>query len=354
MNEKIKILMVVTRLTNTDGVTSFALNICKNINHEKFELEFISHGNPDSHILTEIINYGGKIHVFPSLSLKNLSKIKLSFLKLLNENHFHVIHCNLPNISFLYLGLAKKYNVPIRIIHSHATKLADTFFHSLRNSFLWFFGKNSANIRLACSNAAGHFLFKNKPFVTLYNGLDYSRFMFDSNARTKIRFTLGLNSNDILLGEIGRVCPQKNQSFSIEVIKKLPSNYYLLCIGSVDKNYFSSLAITNKIKHRIIFIPPQNDIEKYYSALDFFILPSQYEGLPFSLVEAQVSGLLCLASKNITTESNFSNVTFLPLAVEEWTKKILSFSSHYPHNSVYSEKFDLNIMISTLEKIYSN
>ncbi len=355
MTSKKKILMIIPGMNHSDGVCTFAMNVYRNINHDLFSIDFLVHKPqlaPDYKKTIEENN--DSIYYFGTLKYKNFINLRKQFLSLLRQKQYDAVHCNLPNMAFLYLGLSKKTRVPIRILHSHATRLADVFSHRIRNSILYAFGKNKANVRLACSDMAGISLFKRKNFTTVYNGMDFDRFRFNISERNRIRSSLGLEENDILLGQVGRICPQKNQAFSIQVLNELPSNYHLLCIGSSENDYLHSLPISDNTKERVIFLPPQEDIENYYSAFDFFVLPSEYEGLPFSLVEAQSSGLICFASDTITTESNIGSSIFLPLDKAKWIDKISTLSHHYEHQNHYSAKFDMKTMIASLEKIYSS
>jgi glycosyltransferase involved in cell wall biosynthesis len=58
------------------------------------------------------------------------------------------------------------------------------------------------------------------------------------------------------------------------------------------------------MENRVIFAGQQSNMPAFYSALDVFVLPSTYEGLGLALIEAQASGLPCIASSTISHEAD--------------------------------------------------
>lgn len=342
--------MIVTRLSPGDGVSTFAMNHYRQIDHDAFAIDFLSHGSADEKWKAEIEGHGDGVHVFPSLGMSNLPTIRKSYRSLLLEKGYDIVHCNLPNMAFLYLGCAKKHGVPARIVHSHATSFSDVFTHRIRNHLLWTFGRRYANSFVACSRAAGDFLFGKKKYVVLSNGIDSSRFAFDAKKRAEARKELKLADTDVLLGEVGRICPQKNQAFLLGLLPSLPQNYHLLLIGNSTPEDWARLPLSDP--ERVHRLSQRPDIERYYSAIDLFLLPSLFEGLPFSLIEAQASGLTCLASDNVTREADCGKVKFLPLQEDVWQKEILGLSSLGDRKAALAPQFDIVESTRRLKELY--
>lgn len=346
--------MILTNLSNSDGVSTFVMNVCRKLNNSAFCIDVLSHGEPNVELKKEIEHYGGNVYVFPYLKASNIRRVSRMFNNLLSTNNYSIVHCNLPNAAFLYLKLSKSHSVPLRIIHSHATQFAEHQIHKIRNRFLWLLGRKYANRRIACSQAAGAFLFGSKPFETLYNGISYQKFAYNAIERDRIREHLHIEDDEILLGEVGRICPQKNQAFTIKILEFLPVNYKLMLLGSSNPSYKKKLTIPEPLKNRIVFLPPQDNISHFYSAMDLFLLPSYFEGLPFSIIEAQASGLFCLASNHVTREVDCGKTYFLPLNHEAWANQIFRLSKVIAKREpAYSEKFDANFMASNLVDIYT-
>ncbi len=85
------------------------------------------------------------------------------------------------------------------------------------------------------------------------------------------------------------------------------------------------------ISDYIILLGNRNDVDRIYQAMDVFVLPSQYEGLPVVGVEAQTSGLPCILSDRMTSETKMSkNVCFLSIdkGVRIWTDEILKHKNN--------------------------
>ncbi len=109
------------------------------------------------------------------------------------------------------------------------------------------------------------------------------------------------------------------------------------------------------IREHILFLGNRNDVYRIYSAMDVFVLPSRYEGLPVVGVEAQANGLPCLLSDKMTKETKMTeNAEFLSIGdgIQKWTKKIKS-SMSFKRNSVYIEKFDISVQADKLTEFYN-
>ena len=135
--------------------------------------------------------------------------------------------------------------------------------------------------------------------------MDISRFVFDEKKRTEMRQELGIN-NEYVIGHVGRFNLQKNHEYLLRIFKEVRvrvPDAKLLLLG--DGELFSSikkLAEEFEIADSVIFAGVHKDVEDYYQAMDIFVLPSLFEGLPVTGIEAQYSGLPCLFSDEITKE----------------------------------------------------
>ena len=172
-----------------------------------------------------------------------------------------------------------------------------------------------------------------------------------------MREKYNISENQILIGSIGRYTFQKNQLFLLEVVKKIVEknkDFKLLLIGEGElKNDYLEYIKNNKLEQNIILEQPQNDIYKYYSAFDIFAFPSRFEGLGIVVIEAQVSGLSCIVSKNVPIDVKISDlIDYVDIdSIEKWYDKIVDFKKNSNRNYDLS-KSDYNIKNEYKKLIY--
>lgn len=339
---KIKILEVLPCLTKSNGVAAYLSNFFINSIYKKnFDVFFLVFTQSVCDRHEEIINNGG--HIVELYMEKNLIKYIKNIDDLLKKEKFDVIHCHAPNFGAIIMPIARKYKIPVRITHSHVNKSGETRIKNIRNYILSKICVKFSNKYLACSILAAEMLFKKKEYTIINNAIDVEKFTFSNNDRTKIRKELDIDDK-FVIGEFGRLCSQKNQLFTLDIFAEYNNrnkNSVLLLAGdgpleSDIKDKVKRLGLEEKV----LLLGSIKDIEKYYNALDFFLLPSNYEGLGIVLIEAQANGLHCLASdKVIPKEAKVSKlVEFVGLNEEPlvWSQKI----NKYDRENV---KEDINV-----------
>ena len=188
-----------------------------------------------------------------------------------------------------------------------------------------------ANLQLACSKEAGEWLFGNTQFIVLNNGIDVSKYVFNQNIREEYRKILGF-SDELVLGHVGRFSNQKNHNFLIDIfyeIIKINKKSKLILIGTGElENEIKEKVESLSLKEKVIFLGARADVNKIMQAMDVFILPSLFEGLPVVGVEAQASGLPCIISDTVSKDVKITDSVLqisLSLPPEEWGKKLIDF-----------------------------
>ena len=138
------------------------------------------------------------------------------------------------------------------------------------------------------------------------NGIDFDEYRFSSESRKRIRAEFGIEDNCFLIGHIGRFTEQKNHEFLLEVFfeaSKKRNNLRLLLVGDGElTDPVRQKCTALGVEENVIFAGIRRDIPAILSAMDLFVFPSLYEGMPNVVIEAQASGLRCLISDRITRE----------------------------------------------------
>ena len=178
----------------------------------------------------------------------------------------------------------------------------------------------------------------NNDYIFIKNGIEASKFVFDPIKREKVKDDLGIKENTFVIGHVGRFAAQKNHKFIIDIFEgvlKVKQDVILLLAGVGElQNEIIEYSKKKGIFNHIKFLGEIENVHLLFQALDVFILPSLYEGLPVVGIEAQASGLKCLFSDTITTEVDVTgNVKFIPLQEKEWISEILSMKD-YPRNNM--------------------
>ena len=365
----IRILHVVASM-NRGGIETFLMNLYRNIDREIIQFDFLVHTEEEGDYDSEIREYGGNIYSVSSRSaglLKNRKELDSFFQK---HKEFNIIHQHVSSLSYIEpLKIANKHGVKIRIIHSHNSQQTGSIIHQVLHRINKRSIKTIATDYFSCSKLAAQWMYPNRLIndnkIRLFNnGIEQEQFKYNSEIRQKIRRELNLDDN-FVVGHIGRFHPQKNHEFLIDVfysILKLKNKSKLLLVG----DGFLRNSIQNKVRalgleDKVIFTGVRSDISELLQAMDIFLLPSLYEGLPVVLVEAQASGLKCYTAAEVVTDE--VNITGLVqhISLNEpsdfWAETIINnYSSERINTSerIKTAGYDIRQGVEVLQKWYES
>lgn len=339
-----KVLYVVKNMRLSNGVASYAMNYYRKLKNHIDQFDFLIISDVGSPYYDEILSNGNHVFFLPSYK-KELHKIRPFLSKLFDENKYDILHCHVVNSGSLILMEAQEHRIPVRILHSHATKTGDKKRKEIRNILFSKLSQKYANQYFSCSRLAGDYLFGNKPYTVINNAVDIEKYGFKEETRTKIRTTMKCK-NKIIVGTVGRMTIQKNPYFIINIIKALQNK-----ISNFEFWWFGDGGLEEKIKlyaaqlgvlEKIVFFGACKNVHEFYSAMDVFILPSKYEGLPLVGIEAQVSGLQSIFSDKITTEVVIGEgAVFLPIEKsDKWAQDIIKYSTFDRVRNINSLKIE--------------
>lgn len=322
----IKILMIVPELNVANGVASVAMNYFRNLDSSKYQVDFAVLHNTESPYIKEIESKGGKIYVLPSI--KNFSEHIKCCRQIISFGDYDVVHDHSLTKTIPLMVYARRANVPVRILHSHSSKLSSSKIKACITGILKSFLINQTTTLFACSDMAAEALFGSREYEWIPNGIDVDRFSFNPSARSELRRSMDCE-NKVVFGSVGRLAPEKNPYFAVdvfeEILKKIPeAEYWWLGSGLLEaqvREKVKSKGLEDKFK----LLGSHANIQDFYQAMDILLLPSFFEGLPLVAVEAQASGLPIIMSDTITKLASCSkNAIYLAVesGAEAWAEVV--------------------------------
>lgn len=376
MEDKIKVIHIVGRMDRA-GQETFIMNVFRNIDKTKFEFHFSVNTSNECDFDEEILNMGGCIlHNIP-FSLTNSIKYAKNLRNYLRINGpFQVIHSHVYYFSALVMIIAYLEGIPIRITHSHSTndgKRGDIFRKIIRKTCASII-KIFSNRFIGCSDAACLALFGNKcgrklNSIVVNNAIDINQFNNEVLNLEKEVNNFNINLKTKVFISVARFSDVKNHKKTISVFNKYIDKYssecMLLLVGSGElENDIKEIVKDRKLCDKVLFLGTRTDINRLLSISDVFLMPSKFEGLPVSLVEAQAAGVNCVISDVITKEIDMNLDLVRYIGIEDtddnWCKVIdevlkkdrLGFKDRI--NALTEQGYNIEYTCSMLEKIYSN
>ncbi len=319
----LRVLMVNTVPTLCDGVTMVMLNYVGSMDRTGMRVDFVAINDVEPSLRARLEGFGGALYSIPNRNRRPLAYIwRLS--RLVRKSGCQVVHAhgNSCTLAFemlaAWLGGAK-----VRCPHSHNTTCINRRAHRLLRPLF----ERLYTHGFACGREAGKWLFRDRPFTVLKNGLDAARFRFDPDTRAAYRARLGLEGR-IALGHVGRFEARKNHRFLLEAFERAHAREPRLALVLVGDGPLTEeirgLVRQKGLTDAVIFVGVSHEVPQLLCAMDLMALPSLFEGLPNVLIEWQASGLPALAADTVTREAGLTDlVTFLPLGADTWAQAIL-------------------------------
>lgn len=352
------VLVLNTTGMGYEGISSVIMNYIENMDLSGISLNVavVPTTKPE---LIERIEKIAAVHLLPQKKqdtkgyMKELSKLLKSGIDV-----FH-IHGN-SGMMFMEVMAAKRCHVKKIIVHCHNTTCDHLFVSNvLKHPMKWF-----SDELVSCSEASGKWLYGKSRHTVLNNAINIERFAFNEAVRNECRNEFGVDG-EVLFGHIGHFTEQKNHGFLIDIfaeIHKKNANTKLLLVSIGPKmdeirKKVSELGLDDSV----IFAGQRSDVDRIYQALDLFIMPSKWEGLPVVMLEAQAAALPLVVSDVITRDAECTDrVTYLSLedSSENWAKTALEKAEKYSDRGVdvktpiSSAGFDIKQQAEELKEIY--
>lgn len=336
-NKPIRVAQVVGEMAN-GGVEGIIMDYYRHIDHEKVQFDFIVLEGSPAIPRDEIERLGGRVFLVPRY--KKLPAYLATCERIFRETKPDIVHANVNTLSVFPLLAAKRVGVKVRIAHSHSTANPQEHIRTAIKTCLRPFAKVYPTHLAACSEYSGRWLFGNKAadegrIHIIRNAIDLKRFAFGQQTRDAKRAELGLRPDQLVIGQVGRMCPQKNQLFTLDVfqavLKQRPDAVLLFVGVGKQLEEVKAKAAMLGLSKSVRFLGVRHDTAELYQAFDVLAFPSTYEGLGMVAVEAQATGLPVVASNYVPPEADIlqSRIKHIGLGkdVSRWSRCLLKLAS---------------------------
>lgn len=367
--EPIRVLQVVGRM-DRGGIENMIMNLYRHIDRDKVQFDFLAHYGREAAFNDEIRAMGGRIYEMPALKDEEHVYYWRLFayiraLKRFFKEHkeYKIIHGHMTNTAAIYMPIARKNGVTCLISHSHNThgkaELLGTVTDFLQKPIYKY-----ATDFFACSEGAEHWFYPQELIDSgrvhiLPNAVDAAKFRFNPEARERIRKELSLEGKTVIVC-VARFRFEKNQSFlidALEYMKKEHPDVVLVFAGDGPcEDEVKEKTGAHNLEENTRFLGARTDIPDILSASDAFALPSIFEGLPVTVIEAQANGLHCVVTEGLTDEMNVLNmVKYVPHSPEKWAQALWQASQQQrldTYEQIKAQGYDINTTAPMLQNFY--
>lgn len=306
-----KALILLPYLKNGDGTAVALMNYYQELIEHGWRIDFLVLKIFECEWLNKVKADGNNIYELPQGN-KYSYKVSRKIRTIIKEGKYDIVHVNMPgHVGFETLKMARQYGIEKRIFHAHNPRNNLNLKTVISTKVYDYLLQREATELVACSKSAGNSRFGNKDFQVLKNVIDTDRFAYRLEDRRYIREELHIEKK-VVVGVVGRFAAQKNPEFLLECFaeyNQLNKESVLLWIGDGElQEKIQDRAKNMGLKEACLFVGRKNNIEKWYSAMDLFLLPSKFEGMGIVFLEAQCTGLPCFGSTNVPIETEVTEL----------------------------------------------
>lgn len=364
--EQIRVLHVIG-IMNRGGAEAMIMNLYREIDKTKIQFDFVENSDQQAAYDEEIRSLGGKIYRCPHFTGKNFLAYK-RWWKRFFEDHgaeYGIVHGHIGSTAAIYLNEAKKAGC-FTIAHSHSSgtdhSLRSALYHSISYPTRWI-----ADFFFACSKPAGIDRYGKKVAgspncIVFRNAVDVSKFAYSEHIRKAVRDEWKLE-NITVVGHIGRMVHEKNHMALLDIFsafhQRTPNSKLFLVGDGPLRNEIEHRVHELKLDQYVIFAGIRSDVNRLIQAMDVFVFPSLYEGLPVTLVETQTAGLPCVISDKVPEDSilvkSLVSVMKLNDPPEQWSdcmQNCLKTKRQDRSKEVAAAGFDIAQTTKWLEEFY--
>lgn len=291
------------------GIETMLMNYYREIDRDQLQFDFLANKPVPGEYDDEIRGMGGRVFVSPGLNPLHYPRYKKFVTELLHESpDIRIVHAHNEAMGYYALQSAKDVGIPVRIAHAHNTQIIRDYKYPLKMVCKQLL-PGAATDYWSCGRDAGIYYFGEKRWnasgFILRNAIDLPRFAFREEDRARLRREHGLEGC-FVIGHVGRFNVQKNHTRLLDIFAEIAAavpEARLALIGTGElEQAVKEKAEAMGIRGKVLFLGQMADVGGWYQAMDCFVLPSLFEGLPVVGVEAQAAGLPCFFSDRVTDE----------------------------------------------------
>ena len=349
------------------GIETMLMNYYREMDRSLIRFDFLANKPAPGEYDDEIRAMGGRIFVSPGLNPLRYPQYKRYVAEILAESpDIRIVHAHNEAMGYYALKSAKSAGVRVRIAHAHNTRIIRDYKYPLKLVCKRLL-PGAATDYWSCGRDAGIYYFGKKRWdasgFVLHNAINVSRFAFEAETRQRLRKLHGLEEC-FVLGHVGRFNVQKNHSRLLDIFAQLAAaapdaRLVLIGVGELEQSA-KEKARTLALEDKVLFLGQMANVNEWYQAMDCFLLPSLFEGLPVVGIEAQAAGLPCFFSDRVTDEVLLSpNARRISLDASdgEWAKEILTARRAETHRSrgadlVARAGYDIHTEAVKLQNLY--
>ncbi|MDE7424166.1 MAG: glycosyltransferase family 1 protein [Lachnospiraceae bacterium] len=356
-------IRVLHSVSNMDraGLETMLMNYYRHIDRELIQFDFLANKPKPGAYEEEVRKLGGRIFVSPGFNPVKLPKYRKFMKNLFIENpEIQIVHAHNGALAYYALREAQRNHIPHRIAHSHNSKINWDLKWPIKQ-YCRANLKKAATECWGCGELAVEFYFgkeivQNKDYILIRNAIEEERFLYNEQIRKKLRKKYHVEEK-FVLGHVGRFMYQKNHTFLIDIFAEVYKHnpqavLFLIGEGELEEKIRKQIHNLN-IQDAVIFTGSIPNVNEFYQAMDVFLLPSLYEGLPVVGIEAQASGIPCIFSDTVTKEVGITDMAeFVPLnaSTTVWAKEILKYAKGYERKNMAAEIVHTGYSIHTEAK----
>ena len=331
--QPIRVLNLFT-IMDRGGAETMVMNYYRHIDRTKVQFDFLVHREQRGAYDDEIEVLGGRIYRLCPIYPQNFARYKRDLRGFFQAHpEYKIIHSHMSELGYFAFREAERQGIPVRICHAHNAPHGFDMKMVMRTYFKKRMMPYLTHLFM-CGSESGRWLYgpqNESRFIMLNNAIDAASYTYDLSKREELRRQFGL-ADELVIGHVGRFNPQKNHPFLMDIfaaLLKKESNAVLLLVGGGEgMSQIREKAQKLGIAEHVRFLGVRSDVADLMQAMDVFVLPSLYEGLPVTMVEAQAAGLPCIISDKVPPECILTEglVDVMPLSAspETWAEKILA------------------------------
>ena len=364
----IRVLHSVSNMARA-GIETLLMYYYREMDRDQIQFDFLANKPMPGEYDEEIRSMGGRVFISPGLNPLHFPQYK-KFMAEMHQNNpdIKIVHAHNGAMGYFALKSAKDAGFQIRIAHAHSTRIPPDYKYPLKLVCKHLMA-GAATDCWGCGRDAGIFYFGKKRWnasgFILHNAIDIQRFRYQPEIRNRIRQLHGLE-NCFVVGHVGRLTPVKNHTRLLEIFasvaQKAPeARLAVIGIGELEQE-IKEKTKTLGLQDKVLFLGQMGNVNEWYQAMDCFVMPSLYEGLPVVGVESQAAGLPCFFSDRVTDE-----ILLLPDACrvsleagnEEWARRILAVRQEKSDRAAGADMvrqagYDIHEESRKLQEIYLN